>query len=236
MRNLSKTLFLNTITCPTLGWELRNEDTTVQDSLAPKTIGEKFRVEQGLEIGRRARSLYTAGLLIEEKDMEKAVAATRQAMEDPNVSTIFEGAFLVDGTAARADVLIRNGASWGLLEVKSSANDRGDYIDDMAYTAMVLSQAGLAITQASLLLISKDFRLGMDNQQLFVEVDHTEEVLIRAEAFRQIWPNIIEESSRSQKPEPVLKFECRKCSLFSGCTGKGIENHVFKFPRFFLHG
>ena len=231
MRNLSKTLFLDTITCPTLGWELRHEDIGGQDTLAPKTMGQKFRVEQGMDIGRRARSMYTDGLLVEEMDMEKAASATRQAMEDPNVLTIFEGAFLVDGTATRADILIRNGAGWRMLEVKSSANDRAEYIDDMAYTAMVISQAGLEITQASLLLISKEFRLGMDNQQLFVEVDHTEEVLIRAEALRQIWPNIIEESSRSQKPEPVLKFECRKCPFFSQCTGKGIQNHVLKLPR-----
>ena len=80
MRNLSKTLFLNTITCPTLGWELRHEDISGQDTLAPKTMGEKFRVEQGLEIGRRARSMYTAGILVEEINMEKAAAATRQAI------------------------------------------------------------------------------------------------------------------------------------------------------------
>ena len=231
MRNLSKTLFLNTITCPTLGWELRHEDISGQDTLAPKTMGEKFRVEQGLEIGRRARSMYTAGILVEEINMEKAAAATRQAIEDPKIATIFEGAFLVDGTAARADILFRDGAGWHLLEVKSSANDRAEYVDDMAYTVMVLSQAGMEVTRASLLLISKDFRLGMNNDQLFVEVDHTEEVLIHAEGFRQIWQDIIEESSRSQKPEPVLKIACRKCPLFSQCTGKGIENHIFKIPR-----
>ncbi|PKB73665.1 MAG: hypothetical protein BZY75_00630 [SAR202 cluster bacterium Io17-Chloro-G7] len=231
MRNLSKTLFLNTITCPTLGWELRNEDIIDQDLQAPKTRGELFRVEQGLEIGSRARTLYPTGLLIEEKDMDKAAASTRQAMADPSNRIIFEAAFRVDGTAARADVLIRDGAGWRLVEVKSSANDRGNYIDDMAYTVMVLSQARIEITQASLLLISKDYRLGMSNSDLFVEVDHTEEVLIRAEALRQIWPNIIEETSRTKKPEPVLKIACRKCPLFSQCMGNEVENHVFKIPR-----
>ena len=231
MRNLSKDLFLKATACPTLGWELRNEDGPGQDSKAPRTLGEKFRIEQGLEIGSRARSLYPTGLLIEEKDMTQAAAATRQAMEDPGVVTILEGAFLVDGTAARADILVRDGTGWLLLEVKSSANDRGQYIDDLAYTAMVLSQAGLVITGASLMLISKDFRLGMDNRELFAEVDHTEEVLLHAQALRLTWPKIIKESSRSQKPAAVLKLECRRCSLFSQCTGKDIESHIFKIPR-----
>lgn len=231
MRNLTKELFLNAAACATLGWELRNGILASQDSREPRTLGEQFRIEQGLEIGRRARSLYPAGLLIEEMDMERAAAETRQAMENPRVLTIFEGAFLVDGTAARVDILTRDGSGWVLLEVKSSANDRGDYIDDLAYTAMVLSQAGLEITGASLLLITKDFRLGMDNQQLFVEVDHTDKVLLHSETLRQIWLTIIEESSQSRKPEPLLKLECRKCSLFSNCTGKDIKNHIFKIPR-----
>ena len=231
MRNLSKDLFLNTMTCPTLGWELRNDDISGHGSQFPRTLGEKFRVEQGIDIGNRARSLFPTGLLIEEKDMARAAAATRQAMEDPRILTIFEAAFFVDGTAARADILIRDGTGWSLIEVKSSANDRGNYIDDMAYTAMVLTQAGLVITSASLLLISKEFRLGMDNRDLFVEVDHTDEVLLHAEALRQLWPNIIDETSGPEKPRPVLKFECKKCSLFSECTGKEIKNHIFQIPR-----
>jgi len=230
MRNLSKTLFLNTITCPTLGWELRNEDISGQDTLAPKTMGEKFRVEQGLDIGRRARTMYSASILVEEKDTEKAAAATRQAMEDPNILTIFEGAFLVNGTAARADVLFRDGAGWRLLEVKSSINDRAEYIDDMAYTAMVLSQAGLEITQVSLLLISKDFRLGMDNSQLFVEVDHTEEVLIHAEGFRQIWQDIIEETSRSKSLNRYSSLYVASALYFPSAREKGSKITCSKSP------
>ena len=117
MRNLSKDLFLNTMTCPTLGWELRNDDISGHGSQFPRTLGEKFRVEQGIDIGNRARSLFPIGLLIEEKDMARAAAATRQAMEDPRILTIFEAAFFVDSTAARADILIRDGTGWSLIEV-----------------------------------------------------------------------------------------------------------------------
>ena len=44
----------------------------------------------------------------------------------------------------------------------------------MAYTDMVLTRSGLDVSEVSLLLRSKDFRLGMDNQHLFVEADHTD--------------------------------------------------------------
>lgn len=225
---------MKAVICPTWGWALRNDDALDPDSLPPKSLGQMFRIDQGLDIGNRARSLYAGGLLIREKDMERAAVATQQALDNPNISTVFEGAFLVDGTAARADVLTRDGAGWHLLEVKSSANDRSEYVDDLAYTAMVLSQAGLEVTRASLLLISKDFRLGMDNQQLFVEVDHTDDVLVRAVGLRQIWPNVLEESSRPEKPAEALKYECRRCELFLQCTGKNIENHIFDIPRLSL--
>lgn len=231
MRNISKAIFLNTPTCSTLGWLLRNEDIADQTPQREPTLGEKFRIEQGIEIGNRARSLYPGGLLIDETRIVSASARTKSAIDDRSISIIFEGAFLTDGFAARADILKRKGNRWHLVEVKSSVNDRGEFIDDMAYTAMVLSRCSLDISNASLLLISRDFRLGMDNRYLFVEVDHTDEVLLRAKEFELRWQLIDKITSASQKPEPQLIFECRKCPLFAECMGKGIDNHIFDIPR-----
>ncbi|GAJ09731.1 unnamed protein product, partial [marine sediment metagenome] len=69
------------------------------------TLGERFRIEQGIEIGRRARELYPGGLLIDDTDLVSASRKTKRLMDDADVSIILEGAFLIDGFVARADIL-----------------------------------------------------------------------------------------------------------------------------------
>jgi len=101
----------------------------------------------------------------------------------------------------------------------------------MAYTTMVIDRYGFDISTVSLLLVSKDFRLGMKNKDLFAEIDHTAEVLDRVEVFKPFWEKIEEITRKSVKPESQLRFECRKCELFRKCLGKGIDNHIFEIPR-----
>lgn len=228
MHNVSKIIFLNTLVCPTLGWLIRMRR---EEVLREPTLGEKFRMEQGMEIHRRARELYSDGFLIDDMDMRSASKDTKSLMNDPIVSTIFEGTFFVDGFVARADILSRKGKSWHLIEVKSSVNDKEEFIDDMAYTVMVINRCGFNISNVSLLLISKDFQLGMENEKLFLEIDHTDEVVVRVEQFKPFWQQIEEMTRELVKPEPQLLFECRKCEIFKECLGEGIENHIFEIPR-----
>ncbi len=233
MKSVSKQIFLNSLVCPTWGWLLRSEEVAKQFAEAALTPGERFRIEQGIEIGRRARELYPEGLLIDDMNIVSASKNTKSVMNNPNVSIIFEGAFLIDGFVARADILRRKGNSWHVIEVKSSVNDREEFIGDMAYTAMVIERCGFNVSGVSLLLVSRDFRLGMENDKLFVEIDHTDEVVERVEEFKPFWQQIEEITRAPVKPEPQLIFECRKCEreLFRECVGRDIENHIFDIPR-----
>jgi len=196
------------------------------------TLGEKFRMEQGLEIGRRARKLYPEGVLINDPDVASASEMTKSLIGDSGVSEIFEGAFLVNNSAAKADVLKRkNDDSWHMIEVKSSVNDKAKFIDDMAYTTMVILGSGLDISSVSLMLVSKDFRLGMKNKDLFVKIDHTDEVLERVGLFKPLWAPVEKITRQSEKPKIKLCFECRGCGLFKECIGRNIENPILDIPR-----
>lgn len=226
MRYVSKEIFLNAVACPTLGWLMRSGQVSKTPSLA-----ERFRMEQGIEIGRRATELYPDGRLIVDTDMVSASRKTKNLIQDPNVSIIFEGVFSVDGFVAKADILVRKSESWHMLEVKSSVNDKTEFIDDMAYTAMVINRSGTGILNVSLILVSKDFRLGMKSEELFVEIDHTDEVLDRVREFEPFWEKIEEITREPAKPEPRLRFDCRKCELFEECLRGDVENHIFDLPR-----
>ncbi|MSQ16740.1 MAG: DUF2779 domain-containing protein [Dehalococcoidia bacterium] len=228
---ISKNLFLNALVCPTLGWRLRADD--LPDGVASKspTLADQFRMEQGVEIGRRARQLFPDGVLISTPNLSRAAAETAKLVRAVGPPVLFEATFVVDGYAAKADVLRRIGDSWHLIEVKSNVNLKQELIDDVAYTLMVLSRAGLTVSKASLLLISKDFRLGMEDAKLFAEYNCTQDALVRSSEFQSCWDTIRDGTSAAGMPEPTLIPACKGCELFSDCLGKGIENHIFDIPR-----
>ena len=231
IETISKNLFLNAVLCATLGWRLRADESLDEAAFASPTLAEQFRMEQGAEIGRRARKLFPEGVLISTGNLSKATAETAKLIRAGGPSVLFEATFVVDQYAAKADVLRRDGDAWHLIEVKSNVNLKQELIRDLAYTLMVLGRAGLKISKASLLLISKDFRLGMDDSKLFAEYDRTTDALASETQFQSYWNIIPDRTFAATMPEPTLIPACKSCEVFSDCLGKGIDNPIFDIPR-----
>jgi CRISPR/Cas system-associated exonuclease Cas4 (RecB family) len=229
MGNMTKRIFLKARECQSLGWIMRSGDFAIIAAEPP--LNQKFLMEQGIEIQKRARCLYPEGLLIDSKDMASAAEKTKQVMHDPDTSVIFEGTFFSGGLTARADILKREEDGWHLIEVKSSTNDKKEFIDDMAYTYLVMNQCGYRISRVSLLLLNKEFRLGMPGGTLFVEIDHTRDVLEKVKEFESLWQSLEEITRGPSMPKPSLRYECKKCEVFRDCVGEGIDNHIFDLPR-----
>ena len=225
MKNVTKAIFLETLNCQVMAWLMRSGGLASELS-----VGERFRMEQGEEIGRRARLLFPGGFLVKEKG-NSALARTNKLMADPAVTTIFEAYFLVGQFVARADVLVRKKDGWHMLEVKSSASEKKEYVDDMAYTTMLMQDSGIDVTEVSLVIISKDFRLGMDNERLFNIIDYTSDVLHRAEELKVMRQTVNELTSVPVQPEVPLKLECKKCPRFREHMSGNVANHIFDLPR-----
>ena len=231
MKNVSKSVFLNALVCPSFGWLLRSGKPIHQLSEEALSLAEQFRIEQGVEIGRRARELYLGGTLIDKKGLVAAARNTSMLLADSENSVIFEATFLIDDYVTKADILLRKKKGWHLIEVKSNTNDKPELTDELAYTAMVMMRAGVEISSAALMLISKDYRLGLPDETLFIEVDHTDETLLRALAFAKYWEDVLKHTGATIMPGPELRLECKKCPLFVDCLGKGIDNHILEIPR-----
>ena len=210
--------------CPTLGWMLRNSAPDL-----PIDLGSRFRMEEGSGIGRRARKAYPDGVLIDDRDPDRAMLRTHEVLADPSVNVVFEGAFGYGNYIARADILKRLNGGWHLIEVKSCVNDDQELVDDLSYTLMVCLKARFTVTKASLLLISKDYRLGMSDKELFIEIEHPD-AFTRASEF-SVFMEQVDNDTIGPKPEAALKFDCRKCDYLKDCIGKGIEHHIFELPR-----
>ncbi len=231
MRNINKEIFIKAALCPTLGWLLRSGELADESAGTERTLGEKFRMEQGNEIHKRARELFPDGLLIDNVNFERALRETKAATDASAGGIIFDGAFLNEMFTARADILKRVSNGWHLMEIKSSVNDKDEFIDDMAYTNMVVQSCNFKVAKVSLLLISKDFRLGMPVSSLFIEIDHTSDVLDRVKEFKSIKTEIDRMTSTHLKPKSEFLYACRDCDQFKTCLGEKINHPIFEIPR-----
>ncbi|MBU7036445.1 MAG: DUF2779 domain-containing protein [Theionarchaea archaeon] len=226
MGTMTKGIFLKARECQSLGWMMRSGKVIITP-----TVGQKFRMNQGVEIHKRARCLYPAGLLLHVGKTVSAAEKTAHVMTSPGPPVIFEGTFSSGGLTARADMLEPEEEGWHLIEVKSGVNDKKEFIDGMAYTYLVMSLCGCKISRVSLMLLDRNFRLGMPDDSLFVEIDHTMDVLEKVKEFESCWQSLEESTRGPSMPEPSLRYECRGCDLFRDCVGKGVDNHIFDLPR-----
>ncbi|MFC1565197.1 DUF2779 domain-containing protein [candidate division KSB1 bacterium] len=226
MKTITKNIFLNTLFCPTRGWLASTKKLTTKLSVA-----DKFRIEQGLEVQKRARSVFSEGVLIDEKDLESSLNKTKHILTSNRDCSIFEATFKADNLVTKVDIIKKHNDKLELIEIKSSINDRAEFIDDMAYTTMVTQNSGYNVTGCSLLLISRDFRLGMDHSEMFKGIEHTNVVLDRAVQFTEFTKYVDEIVHLEKIPEAKLRFECKNCGFFNDCMGKDNKNHIFDIPR-----
>lgn len=226
-RMITKELFLSFLACHTLGHLML----TGEISARKPNAAEQFWIEEGLDIHKRARALFPDGIFVESDNISTAAQNTGKLIDDPQTTVIFEGVFIAGRYVVRPDILIRQDNGWRLVEVKSGTRSKQEHIDDMAYTAMVLKQQGMEIPEIALLHISKDFRLGMPDRELFVEENKTKEVSERMKLFIAQSGMIEKLASVPTMPKAFLKPVCRGCPVFKECMGKGIENHIFELYR-----
>jgi hypothetical protein len=107
-----------------------------------------------------------------------------------------------------------------------------ELIDDLTYTVMVLKRAGLNVTAAELMLVSRDYRKGQETSRLFQRIDQTENVNRRLPEFDGLWDAIEKVTSGESQPIPKLIPACRGCAHFKAdCLGKYVEHSVLSLPR-----
>ena len=225
MPNIKKKVFLEALKCYTLGWLINSEPSSPVES-----ISAELQIEEGLEIHKRARALFEGGTLVEGNNVASA-KQTATLLKKAEVPAIFEATFIVDNYIAKADIVSREPSGWRIFEVKSALNDKKEYVDDLAYTTMVTQRAGLEIVGCSLILLSKDYRLGMKDTRLFVKIDHTEDVMKQAKEFSGFWDSVLTIISQATKPSPTIKWECKACDNFTRCVGSGVQHPIFDLPR-----
>jgi hypothetical protein len=179
---LTKTRYVNGLACSKWLWLALNAPNRL-----PKA-GEsvQYRLDEGRQIGELARQRYPEGELLPTEGPQESDRRSRKFLIDR--VPLFEAGFIhPNGTCyARADVLLPFGKNqWDVVEVKSGASVKEDYLHDVAFQRYCYAGAGLNIRKCSLLLINTKYeRSGeIDPAQLFQEEDVTD-------AVKQVAPTV----------------------------------------------
>ena len=226
---MNQTDFLAATKCITMAWHQTRYKSLPLDEAA------KFTIDQRREIGELARQLFPDGILIH-GDNERGIADTQRLLGDSATKTIFEAAFISGAFTAKVDVLNRGGDGWDVIKVKpsfsTSTKVEKEYVDDLAYTVMVLRRAGITVMRSRLLLLSKEYRYGDPVDKLFTFLDKTDNVDARTKVFEAAAEAIADAVLGEQVPEPVLSSACRNCDFHDTvCLGSKHEHTVLELPR-----
>lgn len=169
---LTKTAYLAYRQCPKQLWL----DAYQPELAAPPDPTAQRRLRAGQEVDRLARGQFPNGRSIPYHPQPEDIAPlTRQAIAE-GAETLFQATFHVDALLVKVDILTQTAAGWHLIEVKSSTQYKeAEHLPDIAFQVYVLRQAGLTVTQASLMHLNSDC-LAPDLSNLFALTDVMEAV------------------------------------------------------------
>lgn len=226
MRTINKSVFIKSLDCQRLAWHIYRN--LIEKD---KSLGDDFLIFESKKIHGLAQQLFPQGVKVSANSLQEALDKTKTLTADKNINTIFEPVFEYKGFTARADILCRTDDGWQIIEVKSGNKGKRKYIVDMAYSALIISKNLESVSKVKLLLLSKDFHLGLPIETLFAETDFSVEVFTKMQDYLLILDDVKKMIESENSPEAKLKLCCKNCRMFKQCTGKDIEYHIFDLPR-----
>jgi len=151
---ITKTKFLAGIQClKRLYFTVHEPELAVQPDESDQAI-----IEQGREVGLLAQQMFPGGVVVDARNREETIQATRELIANPEVPAIFEGAFEHRGVFVRVDILQRRrDQRWRLIEVKSTTNVKDHHLNDVAIQHRVLTRSGVDVAASCLAHVSRDY-------------------------------------------------------------------------------
>ncbi|MDE2039666.1 MAG: DUF2779 domain-containing protein [Elusimicrobia bacterium] len=230
---LSKTQYLGGLQCEKALWLHRHR----RDLASQPSPGLDAIFEQGAKVGRLAWRRFAGGTLIEADHLhaQDALAAT-EAAKRGGASILYEAAVAHDGVLVRPDILMRSGASWDLVEVKSSTEVKEVYLEDVAIQRYALNGAGFPIRKCFVMHVNNQYvRYGdIDPKEFFTLADLTD----AAKALQKDIPARLARMGRilaaPSAPCVGIGAHCKKpypCPFIDHCWKRIPEYSVFDLTR-----
>ena len=175
MMQLSKSQYIRGLQCHKSLWlyknspELRDTPNQAQESL--------FNI--GYDVGELAKQLFPNGVEIEfdTSNFDRMIEKTKELIDNDDCEVIYEASFKENGIFAMADILVKNGESWDIYEVKASTHVKEYHLNDASVQWYSLNNA-INLNKAYIVHINNSYiRNGeLDVKKLFTITDITDEV------------------------------------------------------------
>lgn len=150
--NLSKSKYTLGVRCPKLLWlSTYKKDETIE-------VENDTTLDNGNKVGELARHLFgdTFTLIDFNKGYDNMIKDTKKALEvTPNI--ICEASFTYDNNFCSIDILKNDIDGVEVYEVKSSADIKDIYIDDISYQVYVLKKNELKIKNAYIVYVNSSY-------------------------------------------------------------------------------
>ena len=211
-----------------------------RDLMDPLEPGRRALFDAGNRVGLVARSRFPGGEWIQEDHLhhEDAVRRTARALRDPSVPSIYEAAFTFEDVRVRVDILSRAGRDeWDLIEVKSSASVKDDYLPDVAVQLHVVQGSGVRVRRAALLHVNNRYVYPggpYDLERLFVLRDQTEAALEYRPALPSLLAAMRGPLRKRTPPDIAPGAQCSRpyrCNFYGHCHTDGPEHPLTDLPR-----
>ena len=222
--NLSKSRYTLGVRCKKLLWLSCYKGEEAED------LGNASVLENGNKVGDLARSLFGNYTLINyDGNYKNMIDDTRkELLNKPNI--ICEASFSYDGNFCSVDILKNDIDGVEIYEVKSSADLKSIYIDDVAYQTWVLKKLGLNVKKSFVVYVNRNYVKNgeLDINKYFIKEDVTDKIdLDKVENEIKSLKKII---NSKDEPNIDLSLGCNKpydCPFFKYCTKNLTTPNVF---------
>jgi predicted RecB family nuclease len=203
-------------------------------------LGESSQsiIEQGREVGLLARQMFPGGVAFESRNREEAIRATRELIDNPEISAVFESAFEHRGVFVRVDILQRRpDQRWRLIEVKSTADVKDHHLGDVAIQHWVVTRSGVNLAASCLAHVNREyvFEGGRIDVHSFFKIRNLTRQVERAQPktttqlrseFRILaMPEAPDIPAGQQCTRPII------CEFFDQCNPPLPDDHILRLPR-----
>lgn len=209
----NKTDLINFEYCPSLF--LNEKEKTTETGISFELLKENgFIIENKIRKTFKGNTVY----IPYDKNPHKMIEATRKALFDPNINTIFEATLSFNNIIARIDILDKcPDGKIKSIEIKSATRVDEHHIKEINVQSYVLSNNGIK-ADFYLYTVSKEDKRGFDVFQVIPEDIH------------ELVQRFQKESHCPIKPE--LSFKCKGCDHFTKCFPEYQDkNTIFDIPR-----
>ena len=214
---LSKSQYIRGLQCHKSLWLYKHKP-ELRDAPDSQT---QSSFEKGYDVGDLAKELFPSGVEIEfESDNFDGMIAKTKELINSGCEVIYEATFKEDGIFAMADILVKNGKSWDIYEVKASTHVKEYHINDTAIQWYALSKA-INLNRAYIIHINNKYvRDGELNIQELFTIDDITDIVLQKQGG--IEPQLLEmqEMLKADMPHIDIGKHCsdpHECDFKSYC-------------------